>query len=505
MDTIRENIAIWYYALRNLSIGILLVMLIYVGIRMAISTVAADEAKYKKMLKDWVVSFVLVFLMQYIIAFTINANNGLVQVMDSARQNVTSSSFGNILDSFAGRALGISFVTGLGASIIFCILVGMTASFLIFYIKRMLTVGFLIIISPIVTITYSIDKMGDNKSQALDKWLKEFVYNILIQPFQCLIYLIFAVCALEIMQEATMGTAILGVVMILFIHQAEDIVRAIFSFEHAHSLGNALTTMALTSTIGKAIGDMGKAQGGAGGGAKAAGPVNGGGSGGGTGAPGKNGSGGGAGAGAGGGTGGAGGTTGGAGQQGKGGKLQRAKANAARLRGTAAGKFIGASFKGAAMIAAASMGAGMAGAGKGAPAGAALGLAVGKLAGGKWKNMQDQQAATDAQQAKQNQERLKAPEQEAAGAYQDWVKDNGLDKDDPAVASFRANRIAKDLIDGKDPNSFGPKDKEFANKLNEVKNAYKDIGVPDDQLESKMSDTISRIQSGEVTPPKSNP
>ena len=45
--TIRKNIAIWYYALRNLAIGILLAILIYVGIRMAISTVASEEAKYK--------------------------------------------------------------------------------------------------------------------------------------------------------------------------------------------------------------------------------------------------------------------------------------------------------------------------------------------------------------------------------------------------------------------------------------------------------------------------
>ena len=61
--TIRQNIAIWYYALRNLTIGILLAILVYVGIRMAISTVASEEAKYKSMLKDWLVSFVLVFML----------------------------------------------------------------------------------------------------------------------------------------------------------------------------------------------------------------------------------------------------------------------------------------------------------------------------------------------------------------------------------------------------------------------------------------------------------
>ncbi len=48
---LRQNIAQWYYILRNISLVILLGVLIYVGIRMAISTVAEEEAKYKKCLK----------------------------------------------------------------------------------------------------------------------------------------------------------------------------------------------------------------------------------------------------------------------------------------------------------------------------------------------------------------------------------------------------------------------------------------------------------------------
>ena len=141
----------------------------------------------------------------------------------------------------------------------FCILVGVTLSFLIFYIKRMLTLAFLIIISPIVTITYSIDKMGDNQSQALNKWVKEFVYTVLIQPFQCLIYIVFATTAIDLMQDMTLGAAILGCVMILFIHQAEDIVRGIFSFEHAHHLGNTFMNLAIISKLGESLNKVGSA------------------------------------------------------------------------------------------------------------------------------------------------------------------------------------------------------------------------------------------------------
>ena len=67
LKVIRQNVAAWYYTLRIFAISALLVVLLYIGIRMAISTVASDQAKYKKMITDWLVSFALVFLLHYII------------------------------------------------------------------------------------------------------------------------------------------------------------------------------------------------------------------------------------------------------------------------------------------------------------------------------------------------------------------------------------------------------------------------------------------------------
>ncbi len=41
----------------------------------------------------------------------------------------------------------------------------------------------LIIIAPLITITYSMDKMKDGQAQALNTWMREFMFNVLIQPF----------------------------------------------------------------------------------------------------------------------------------------------------------------------------------------------------------------------------------------------------------------------------------------------------------------------------------
>ena len=43
---LRETLAGWYYALRNFAIVSLLAVLVYVGIRMILSTVSQDKAKY---------------------------------------------------------------------------------------------------------------------------------------------------------------------------------------------------------------------------------------------------------------------------------------------------------------------------------------------------------------------------------------------------------------------------------------------------------------------------
>lgn len=482
--TIRKNIAIWYYALRNLAIGILLAILIYVGIRMAISTVASDEAKYKVMLKDWLVSFVLVFLMQFIIAFTINANNALVNILEKAMENATDNSiFTDIVDTFALQGANpLSLTMGFGSAIAFCILVGITLSFLFFYIKRMLTLAFLVIISPIVTITYAIDKMGDNQSQALNKWVKEFVYTVLIQPFQCLIYIVFATTALTLMQDKTLGAAMLGCIMLLFIHQAEHIVRGIFSFEHAHNLGDTFMTLALMKSLGSSLAKVGQAAapspGGTGGG-RGAGTAP---SSGGTPTPSQN-------------------------NQArnqekmdkkidkgfkKGNKppstISKAKANAAKLANTPAGRVIGflpkasikAAAKYAAPIAFTAMGGGAAGM-NGAIIGYQMGQGV--YSAGKAARMAAQRKAD-----------TKTAERAQLGSnYNSFVENRGL-QNNPELARQQFESIARDVLKGREVNDFRDEDKQLAQSLTQFKTSFEQMGVSTKNIAKDMERTVMKMQ-----------
>lgn len=237
---IRENVAAWYVGVRNLASVVLVIILIYVGIRMAISTIAEEKAKYKKMLIDWFTSMCLLFVLHFIIILTIQLNNALVGAIGDA------TSTGDIGKQFAVQALATPYLTkGMGNAICYLLLEALTFGFLIAYIKRMITIAFLIIIAPLVTITYSIDRMGDGSSQALNTWFKEFAYNILIQPFHCIAFLALCSAAVDLGEKANLADATLAICLLAFLAKsAEDIVKRIFGFQ-AQSMASPVAAAAL--------------------------------------------------------------------------------------------------------------------------------------------------------------------------------------------------------------------------------------------------------------------
>ena len=251
---IRKNIRDWYYAMFILAAIILLCILIYVGIRMAISTVAEKRAVYKQMLMNWFVSLVLLFMLHFIIRATIYVNAQLVTIFENASGNIADANkiFDNVTGHLITRTMSAMATVGWASLCVYICTVILTIMFLIMYVKRMITISFLIIIAPLITITYSIDKMGDNKSQALDTWLKEFMYGVLIQPFHCLIYLVYVSQAITLCSTGTFSSMILAVMMMFFIMQAEGIIRKIFGFEKASSLATgAMAGAAVMAGVNK--------------------------------------------------------------------------------------------------------------------------------------------------------------------------------------------------------------------------------------------------------------
>ena len=250
IEAIRTNVAVWYVAIRNVAAVALAVIVLYVGIRMAISSVAEEKARYKRMLTDWVVSLVLLFVLHYIMILIININDGIVSILAVANQT-ESGAPQSIMDELVAESFKVvSFTSQIAYVAIYFMLAIMIFIFFATYVKRMITIAFLIMIAPIITITYSLDRMGDGKSQALNTWFKNFVYNILLQPFQCIIYLALVKTAVDSIDSANLSSAIIAIIMVFFMYEAEDIIKEIFHFE-GKSVANTIAQAALvTSAIG---------------------------------------------------------------------------------------------------------------------------------------------------------------------------------------------------------------------------------------------------------------
>ena len=256
VSNIRTAVAGWYYAMRNIAAAILLCVFIYVGIRMAISTVASDKAAYKKMLVDWICSLALIFILQYIMIFTFAVNEAFLKALSGVNDGTALTQA--LLDIYA-TANDFFNLDSIAATIVYCMLVAQTIGLFISYFNRMLKIAFLIIIAPLITLTYSMDKMGDGKAQALGTWLKEFVYTVLIQTFHCVIYMAFIGMALSIFESGGSDNNLVGAVMTMmcvkFTKDGEKILGKIFKFSDATSdtslaVGMAASAVALQKAKG---------------------------------------------------------------------------------------------------------------------------------------------------------------------------------------------------------------------------------------------------------------
>lgn len=232
---LKESTAGWFYACRLLAMMINLCVLIYIGIKMAISTVSSEEARYKKMLISWLESMVVLFLLHYIMSFAISLGNIVLNIIYNLREGMTVEGFETIIMGKIYNA--ISEKTGMQVflySVFFWFLTLIQVKFFITYFKRILSIMFLTIIAPFITVTYPIDKMGDGKAQAFEAWFKEYIINIAIQPIHAAIYLVFVFTAGTIAEQAPF----VAMVFLLSLGRIENLVRNVFGITDSISMKN---------------------------------------------------------------------------------------------------------------------------------------------------------------------------------------------------------------------------------------------------------------------------
>ncbi len=236
--SVKEGIIDVYKICRALAMTISLLVLIYIGIRMALSTVASDQAKYKKMFTSWVESIVILFCMVYIMVAVLSVGEAITGVLYNIRCELirTTQGYGVFEDTVRSEVWEKVFsLSGLQLtmwSIIYWCLLFQEVKFFWLYAKRLLMMGLLIIVSPLIIITYSIDKAGDGRAQVFSSWMKEFVVNALIQPLHALIYLIFLLTANAIAKQSPL----VALVLLMSMGTVERMVKVVFDLKGLSTL-----------------------------------------------------------------------------------------------------------------------------------------------------------------------------------------------------------------------------------------------------------------------------
>lgn len=269
---LRAVISKWYVALRNIGLVAMLIILLYVGIRMLLSTVSSDKAKYKQMLYDWFVGLVILFTAHYFMVFSVRIVDAITKMVSSSvsedmytvamqdkDEKIAKVLKDGGMEDFIGEDGSVAWPTNLmgsirlraqlanwgsefiGYAICFVVLVIFTGFFIITYMKRVVYMAFLTLIAPLVAVTYPIDKLNDGSAQGFNRWFKEYVFNLLIQPLHLLLYYILVTSAFELVSD----NIIYALVAIGFMLPAEKMMRSLFGFEKSNTAPSMATGAAL--------------------------------------------------------------------------------------------------------------------------------------------------------------------------------------------------------------------------------------------------------------------
>ena len=249
VEKLRTTIASWYKSFRNIAVVGLLSVLIYLGIRILISSAASDKAKYKQSLQDWLVALCLVFIIHFIMSAVLMMTDKCTDLFSTSIDKGITVKVGdtrfrtNLMGLVRFQAQSKYATVTATYVILYLALVIYTFIFTFMYFKRFLYMAFFTMIAPLVALTYPLDKIGDGKSQAFNMWFKEYTMNAIIQPVHLIIYTVFVTSAYDL----AINNPLYALVAMGFLIPAEKFVKKMFGLDKAE------TTSGFGSFAGGAI------------------------------------------------------------------------------------------------------------------------------------------------------------------------------------------------------------------------------------------------------------
>lgn len=244
---IKEAIAKWYYVMRLIVIAFMLVLLLFIGVKMALSTIASEKAVYKQMLIDWIAGMIIVFSIHYIMIFILTVNDSIVKSLrpfavdkdkmetieeeyeygESKNIKTSSEIETTLYESARTRAYSLKLTDGFTGMVIYGVLVYYAWRFAILYFKRLVNIIILTLLAPAVSASYALNKVLTGKAKVFSTWLQEYIMNVMIQVVHIIIYVSFVSIGLTLSLQSLPGV-ILALILLNFMTKADKLLRKIF-------------------------------------------------------------------------------------------------------------------------------------------------------------------------------------------------------------------------------------------------------------------------------------
>ena len=232
--TLRQNLATWYVVIRNISIGVMLFMLLYVGIKIALSTNSPQKkANYQKMLLDWLQGFIIVIFIHFFMYAIFFINDQLVRLLHNLMEAIVNNLMNGQVDELSlyeairTKAYVFDFLESVTGLALYIVLIYLLVRFLLIYFKRAISVYILGMIGSFIGVKYAWEKASGKKRTSIGPWMKDFAFNVLLQSIHCLIYVIFMTVAFSTAIGSISGLIICFVIL-RFMLDADKIFMKIF-------------------------------------------------------------------------------------------------------------------------------------------------------------------------------------------------------------------------------------------------------------------------------------
>lgn len=304
----------FYSVFRNIAILVYMVMLVYIGIKILITSTAQKKSTYKNLFMAWVMGVAMLMLFPYVMKYAIMLNNGLCEWIAEEQEKNSSQDLpgkvspnavpGSFMDSaktfgkdefvmmmlgrdiktmtddeveafketaISSNAFGsnvmmqVRFIAAhkldFPLAIVYFILIGELLAVLIMYYKRVFMIAFLISIFPLVIIFYPLNKIGEIKLNCFGVWFKEFLINVFVQSFHAVTYAV--VVTIGVNSYLRSSNWLFMILCVLFLFDGEKIIRGIFNAKSSmNSIGDmaaaGVIAMNITKSMTKMIPTFGK-------------------------------------------------------------------------------------------------------------------------------------------------------------------------------------------------------------------------------------------------------